>query len=104
MLTPKQKQEISISFTPEEAKVVIATAVIKLLEGEETLRVIKMSAIGKYPFLTISQEKIDFESILVGNLAQKDVIFRNNSLVPAHFSIERLNDDGKDDSFTLNIM
>ena len=77
LLTPKQKQEIQISFAPEEAKVVIATAVIKIVEGEESHRVIKMSAIGKYPFLTISQEKIDFEAFLVGKIASKDVVLRN---------------------------
>lgn len=45
----------------------------------------KISAIGKYPFLTINQEKIDFETLLVGKVAEKEVLLRNQSLVPAVF-------------------
>lgn len=65
----KQKQEITVRFAPEEAKVVIATAVFKIFEAEEGTRVLKISAIGKYPFLTINQERIDFETLLVGKVA-----------------------------------
>jgi hypothetical protein len=65
----KQKQEITVTFTPDEAKVVIATAVIKLTGAEEATKVLKMSAIGKYPFLTINHEKFDFETLLVGKVA-----------------------------------
>ncbi len=49
-----------------------------------------------------SRKKIDFESHLVGKAAQKDIVLRNQSLVPAHFTIEKINDDGKDDSFNLS--
>jgi hypothetical protein len=61
-----------------------------------------MSAIGKYPFLTINHEKFDFESLLVGKISQKDVILKNNSLVPATFSVDKVNDDGKDPSFSID--
>ena len=37
----------------------------------------KISAIGKYPFLTINQEKIDFETLLVGKVAEKEILLRN---------------------------
>ena len=63
----------------------MATVVVKLSGAEEATKVLKMSAIGKYPFLTINHEKFDFESLLVGKVSQKDVILKNNSLVPANF-------------------
>ena len=58
-----------MSFTPDEAKVVIATVVIKFSGAEECSEALKMSAIGKYPFLTINHEKFDFETLLVGKVA-----------------------------------
>jgi hypothetical protein len=57
--------------------VVIATVVFKFVEGEEGLKVLKLSAIGKYPFLTINQEKLDFETLLVGKVAEKEIILKN---------------------------
>lgn len=69
MIGAKQKQDITITFAPEEAKVVIATAVFKFSNAEEGSKVLKMSAIGKYPFITINQERFDFETLLVGKVA-----------------------------------
>ena len=54
MLGPKQKKEVAVSFRTDEAKVIIATIVIKVQEGgSELVRILKMSAIGKYPFITL---------------------------------------------------
>ena len=54
MLAPKQKKEVTVSFRTDEAKVIIATIVVKVQEGgSELTRVLKMSAIGKYPFITL---------------------------------------------------
>ena len=98
----KQKQEFTVQFSPDEAKVIIASAVIKFSGAEEGSKVLKMSAIGKYPFLTINQEKFDFETLLVGKIAQKEVVLKNQSLVPAQFSVEKISDDGKDSSFSID--
>jgi len=70
LLAPKKQQELNISFTAQAANAVIATAIFKFTEGEELNKVLKFSAIGKYPFLEISQERIDFESLLVGQVEQ----------------------------------
>ena len=67
-LGPKQKLELTLTFTPEEAKVLIATVVFKFSGAEEGSKVLKLSAIGKYPFLLINHEKFDFETLLVGNV------------------------------------
>jgi hypothetical protein len=48
--------------------VIIATAVIKFSGIEEGSKVLKMSAIGKYPFLAINHERFDFETLLVGKV------------------------------------
>lgn len=77
IIMAKQKQEITFSFTPDEAKVIIASAVFKFSGSEEGSKVLKLSAIGKYPFLTINQEKFDFETLLVGKVATKEVILKN---------------------------
>ena len=58
-----------MKYAPSEAKVVIASAVFKFFEGEDGIKVLKMSAVGKYPYLTLNQEKIDFETLLVGKVA-----------------------------------
>jgi hypothetical protein len=59
-----------VTFTPQEAKVIIATVVFKYSSGnEEGSKVLKLSAIGKYPFLTINHERFDFETLLVGKVA-----------------------------------
>jgi hypothetical protein len=57
---------------------VVATAVVKVNDGEGT-RAIKLSSIGKYPFLTISNDKIDFEEMLVGKSVTKEIFLRNIS-------------------------
>ena len=55
-LGPKQKKEVTVTFMSDEAKVIIATIIVKLAEGAtEVTRVFKVSAIGKYPFITLDQ-------------------------------------------------
>lgn len=75
---------------------------LKFSGAEEGSKVVKMSAIGKYPFLTINHERFDFETLLVGKIVQKDVILKNSSLVPANFHVEKINDDGKDTAFSID--
>lgn len=71
-LSPKQKKEVTITFRTDEAKVIIATVVVKVQEGaNELTKVIKLSAIGKYPFLTLDQHSFDFENLLVGKTASQ---------------------------------
>ena len=72
MLAPKQKKEVTVSFRTDEAKVIIATLVVKVQEGgSELTRILKMSAIGKYPFITLDQHSFDFETLLVGKTASQ---------------------------------
>jgi len=45
-------------------KVLVAIAILHV-KGEESVK-IKISGIGKYPYLDINTKKIDFETLLVG--------------------------------------
>ena len=84
ILKAGSKKEVTITFKPVEAKVIIASAVFKFVEGEHTgQRVLKMSGIGKFPFVSINHEKLDFESLTVGKDAHKTIQLRNYSLVKA---------------------
>lgn len=53
-LPPSHSQRIQIQYTPQEAKVVVASAIFHI-EGEEP-KVMKLSAIGKIPYLTINRK------------------------------------------------
>lgn len=68
----------------------------------EITKILKLSGIGKFPFITSSVEKIDFESLTVGKTETKPIKLRNNSQVEAEYKIVRVNDDGKDASIVLS--
>jgi len=88
---------VTVSFCTDEAKVIIASAVILVSEGSTELsKVLKMSAIGKYPFMTLDQKSFDFGNLLVGKTASQVFSLQNASLVPTKYAIEKVNDDGKD--------
>lgn len=103
MMKGGSKQEITVTFAPTEAKVTITSAVFTFQEGSRSAKkVLKMSGIGKYPFVEISTDKIDFESLTVGTTTSQNVTFRNYSQVRALYTISLINDDGKDKSIVLN--
>lgn len=104
-MAPKSKKSIEVSFCADEAKVIIATLVVKLAAGsQEIQRVVKCSAIGKYPFITMDTESIDFETLLVGKSESRVITIHNSSLVHTNFKVTRVNDDGKDSSVSLSAM
>jgi hypothetical protein len=62
LLKAGAKKEVTVTFKPEEAKVTVSTAVFKFKEGDKvTQKVLKMSGIGKFPFINASDEKINFD-------------------------------------------
>ena len=59
----------------------IASFVIKVQEGSSELtKVLKMSAIGKYPFITLDQRSFDFETLLVGKTASQVFNLQNSCM------------------------
>lgn len=84
----------------------VALIVFRFVEvstaGQELCRTLKVSAIGKYPFITINQDCIDFEELLIGKSVTKEITITNSSPVPTSFKIESVSDDGKDTSIHLS--
>ena len=82
----------------------MATAPGAASEGQaaELQKVLKMSAIGKYPFVTLDNLSFDFENLLVGKTASQVFNLQNSALVPTRYSIERVNDDGKDNAIQVD--
>ena len=75
-----------MTFKSDEAKVIVATIIVKISEGAtEVTRILKASAIGKYPFITLDAEDIDFDSLLVGKTVSRELKLQNSSLVPTSF-------------------
>lgn len=100
-LPPRGQINITLSYQPQDATVLVATTVLQVT-GEPD-RVIKISSIGKYPFITTNSTKIDFESLIVGKQETKEIIIKNQSPVPAVFQINRLEEDNfKDNAFVLD--
>jgi hypothetical protein len=63
---------------------------------------LKISGIGKYPFVNATEDKLKFDSLTVGQTGEKKVELRNYSQVRAVFTFEKINDDGTDLSFSLS--
>ena len=100
-LPPRGQVNLTLSYVPQDATVLVATTVLQV--AEEPDRVIKISSIGKYPFITTNSAKVDFESLIVGKQATKELIIKNQSPVPAVFQIDRLEEDNfKDNAFNLD--
>ncbi|EGR32898.1 hypothetical protein IMG5_067390 [Ichthyophthirius multifiliis] len=71
----------------------------------EESRIIKVSGIGKYPFIQLSSSKIDFEQILVGKKESRDLTIKNQSEVEVFFVIKKIQEDEfKDQSLKLDIL
>jgi hypothetical protein len=86
LLKPGLKQDVEIHFTPLEAKVIISTAIIEFIQGESVQqKVLRMSGIGKFPFLSINNDKLDFETLTVGRVETKHLQLKNQSQVKAKF-------------------
>lgn len=100
--------DIRVSIFPEDATVYVAQAVCVVGEGvhaiipEPTL-VTRISAIGKYAYIVLSENLVDFGEVLVGtepDSIPRDVLLRNNSVVPAEFRLVR-HDNDRDEVFSV---
>ena len=48
---------------------------------------IRLSAVGKYPYISVNSQDVDFGDVLVTKQVSKEIILKNNSEVPAQFSL-----------------
>mmetsp|Transcript_15768 Transcript_15768/g.37278 ORF Transcript_15768/g.37278 Transcript_15768/m.37278 type:complete len:1920 (+) Transcript_15768:72-5831(+) len=87
-LEPKSQREVNCIFTPQDASVYVATVVCHRAEGEPLY--LKVSGIGKIPFLNCDTPVMDFGEVLTGTTATQTFSLRNTALVPANFTIRAL--------------
>lgn len=78
--------EIAAKYKAEEAKTVIEAVRVSVNDDWKT---IKVTAIGKYPYIGLSAHKLDFGELLTGFSSTKEIVLKNPSLVPAEFEIEK---------------
>jgi len=93
-IEPGKHCNITVSFDPTDATVFVASAVCTV-PGHEPL-LMKMSAIGKYPFISSSDTHLDFEDVLTdipSKMVQKEFELRNQSLVRATYKIVAVEQD-----------
>ena len=84
-IPPRGRQEIQISFIPTEAVVLVATIVFHIEnEGE---KVLKLSAIGKYSYISLNKSTFSFGELLIGESEVKNLLIKNQGLVPTTFHI-----------------
>ncbi|KAJ9469647.1 hypothetical protein DIPPA_02160 [Diplonema papillatum] len=76
----------TVSFRPLAASVFVAAAVLRF--GDKT-RVLKLSGVGKYPFVRASAGVFDFGEVYLGVTAEKKLILKNPSQVRANWVIEK---------------
>lgn len=99
VLPVKGKQEVTISYSPKECEVIISSIIINL-NGEEE-KVIKLSAVSKYPLLSVSDTALDFEELLVGKSETKEILIHNTGQVPTQFRIEKEKSEDEDSAFSV---
>lgn len=82
-----RKQEIKIKITPESAIVLVANAKITL--DDKVSKIMKISSISKYPYLTINKSSLDFGVIQIGKYTIQELVINNTESVPARFTISK---------------
>ncbi|KAM3137891.1 hypothetical protein pb186bvf_009972 [Paramecium bursaria] len=98
---PGQKINFQLTYAPIQAEVVVASVILNI--QHEDPRVIKISGIGKYPFLQINTKKLNFESLLIGKSLTKELTIKNSSEVTASFVLQKVIDDEfKENAFNLD--
>ena len=83
----KKKIEIKIKIIPNLANVLVANA--RIILDQKYKKIIRLSSIAKYSYLSINKANIEFGSVQIGHTNEQELIVTNNESVPAKFSIER---------------
>ena len=86
-LDPGESQTFHATFEPMDASVFVASAVC-LMMGE-TIALVKIHGIGKYPYVSLQEGTADFGEVLIGTSKEMNITLANHSLVPASFDVTR---------------
>ena len=95
-IQPGQQIALEVSHRPVDASAVVSTAVctVDAKTSDSAVstitRTVKFSAIGKYPFIFLSDTVIDFRDVHISQgHADKEFVIKNDSLVDATWWIDR---------------
>mgnify|MGYP002883500350 CR=1 FL=1 len=84
-LDPGESQTFHATFEPMDASVFVASAVCMMMG--ETIALVKIHGIGKYPYVSLQEGTADFGEVLIGTTKEMDITLSNHSLVPASFDV-----------------
>ena len=101
--------DLKVSIYPTDASVFVAQATCFIGEGVHAIIpypviTTKLSGIGKYTYIILSELDVSFGEVLVGtpsNSIKKEILLRNNSVVDAEFELIR-HDSDRDEVFEIN--
>eukprot|EP00752_Nemacystus_decipiens_P004480 g4092.t1 len=113
-----ESQAVTCSVRPTDASVFVSQAALTVGQGVNAIKPkplldMKVSCIGKYCYVVPSEDELDFgdQTIVAvgggaggdarGGCPRKDFTLRNQSVVPAAFTIHRLEDD-RDPVFSVH--
>lgn len=85
VLAPGAAQAFTVRFAATEASVYTAVAACALSSGAS--HAVRLTAIGKFPFVALDRTAVDFGGLLVGQGGQRTVQLANKSMVPATFEV-----------------
>lgn len=96
-------QVVTVSLFPTDASVVVSQVLCHVGEGvtaaiPDPLLKIKIGAIGKFGFVSLSESELSFGEVLTGTahsspLLRKEIVLKNPSPVPTDFSVSRVDSD-----------
>ena len=94
-LEPGESARVHCEFTPVDATVNVCNAVCSVQpahdfhDGMKPLGT-RVNAVGKYPFVRLSDKDLDFGEVLVGKTVEMSVKLLNQSVVPVTYACERV--------------
>lgn len=75
-------------------------ATIVLETDQDEPKIFKLSAIGKYSYVSCSTDNVNFGEILVGKQVTRELVLKNSSPISAKFKIvSETQGDSKDSCF-----
>ena len=95
-LEPGESARVHCEFTPVDATVNVCNAVCSVQpahdfhDGMKPLVRRDVRAVGKYPFVRLSDKDLDFGEVLVGKTVEMSVKLLNQSVVPVTYACERV--------------
>jgi len=90
-LSPGQEVKMTCNFLPMDAGVFVQEALCKFSGGKK--KEIKLSGIGKYPYIVTEETELDFGDVVVGEEKEMTLSILNQSLVEGNVTVKRRDED-----------